>query len=173
MGGDQGENGPQRSLNTFQRINLAQTLFSGHAAIQTIISNKRKPTPCWPHRRRPEQSPSSCPQYQPVLLPILTVSCLIVSSPGVRPRFGWEPEGFGAAPLQTELSIRIHTHPGGRETVCVHAVLLLEVRFFKRLVQIMKSHISPCWELDPSVTGLPGWKRGYVLGKPGGPYGGI
>lgn len=47
-------------------------------------------------------------------------------------------------------------------------MLQLEVRLFERLVQIMKSHISPCWELDPSVTGLPGWKRGYVLGKPGG-----
>lgn len=47
-------------------------------------------------------------------------------------------------------------------------VLQLEVRFFKRLVQIMKSHVSPCWELDPSVTGLPGWKHGYVLSKPGG-----
>lgn len=47
-------------------------------------------------------------------------------------------------------------------------VLQLEVRFFERLVQIMKSRISLCWELDPSVTGLPGWKRGYVLRKLGG-----
>lgn len=47
-------------------------------------------------------------------------------------------------------------------------VLQLEVRFFERLVQIMKSRISLCWELDLSVTGLPGWKRGYVLRKLGG-----
>lgn len=52
-------------------------------------------------------------------------------------------------------------------------MLQLEVRFFERLVQIMKSHISPCWELDPSVTGLLGWKRGYVLRKPGGLCGSI
>lgn len=52
-------------------------------------------------------------------------------------------------------------------------MLQLEVRFFERLVQIMKSHISPCWELDLSVTGLLGWKRGYVLRKPGGLCGSI
>lgn len=68
----------------------------------------------------------------------------------------------------SKLSSQLGFKPTPGERGGERVVLQLEVRFFKRLVQIMKSHVSPCWELDPSITGLAGWKHGYVLRKPGG-----
>ena len=148
-------------------------MLSGRSAAKLVINNTKKYVRRWVLEPLSRAEPQLLPQGQPKLFPSLTAQpctpLLIASSPGER-GLDWSLRDWAEVCLQTELSIRIQTHPG-REGE--RAVLQLEVSFFGRLVQIRKSRISPCWVLDPSVTGLPGWKRGYVLRKPGGQCGSI
>lgn len=125
---------------------MAQAMFSGHSAIE-MLSDSKKAT-CAVAGCGAAVQPGRPGRSTPCF------PCHGLATWGER--FALKPEVLPP----TELSIRIQTHPGReRERAWYFSWV------FETLVQITRSHVGPCWELDLSVTGLSGWKRGYVLGK--------
>lgn len=147
----------------FQRIRTIQAKLSGHCTVKLVINEKEKcagPRGGEPScRAGPSPLPGRC-RHSSLAAPPHTP--LIIASSPRDSSVDWSLRDWSR--YISELSSQLGFRPtlGERE----RTVLQLEVRLFERLVQIMKSHIFPCWELDPSVTGLPGWKRAQKARRP-------